>query len=72
MSCKGICDNYKSISGKITNNERYIIGQKYCSQCEIFTKWDGVRCPCCSFMLRTKPRNKKAKQRLKIKLEIRV
>jgi len=66
MTCRGICDKHKAISGHKTNNERYRIGQKYCSQCEIFTKWDGLRCPCCSFMLRTKPRNQKSKQKLKI------
>jgi hypothetical protein len=29
-------------------------------------KWDGAWCPCCGCRVRTKPRNSKFKQKLKI------
>ncbi|HEX5977183.1 MAG TPA: hypothetical protein VFY68_07885 [Nitrososphaeraceae archaeon] len=29
-------------------------------------KWDGLWCPCCGCKVRTKPRNSKFKQKLKI------
>jgi len=51
MSCKEICVKYKTRKG-------YSKGQKRCQICEIFIKWDGVYCPCCSHRLRSHPRNK--------------
>jgi hypothetical protein len=50
MTCKGICIRHKA-SG------RYIYGHKRCQQCEIFIKCNGVRCPCCGYKLRSRPRN---------------
>jgi hypothetical protein len=35
--------------------------------CEIFTKWDGIFCPCCGYRLRNGPRSMKFKAKLKIK-----
>jgi hypothetical protein len=49
MTCKGICIHHKA-SG------RYIYGHKHCQQCEIFIKCNGVRCPCCGYKLRSRPR----------------
>jgi hypothetical protein len=50
MTCKGICIRYKA-SG------RYATGRKRCQQCDLFIEWDGLRCPCCGYKLRTRPRN---------------
>jgi hypothetical protein len=50
MPCKGICIRHKA-SGP------YATGNKRCQQCELFIKWDGIRCPCCRYKLRTRPRN---------------
>ena len=50
MTCKGICIRDKA-SG------RYANGHKRCQQCEIFIKCNGVRCPCCGYKLRGRPRN---------------
>lgn len=72
MNCIGICGKYKASSVKLTNNVRYAIGQKYCSNCQIFTKWDGLRCPCCNLQLRTNPRNQKSKKNQKIEAGIRI
>ena len=49
MTCKGICIHYKT-SG------RYGDGHKRCQVCNIFIKWEGVRCPCCRYKLRTRPK----------------
>jgi hypothetical protein len=63
MTCKGICIRHKA--QKPVGSGRYVSGQKRCQICEIFIKWDGLWCPCCGYRLRTKPRNKKYKARLR-------
>lgn len=54
MSCNGICERFKA--KKIpTISSWYAQGQKRCSVCEIFIKWDNSPyCPCCSYKLRTR------------------
>ena len=59
MVCKGICVRHKA--HKPVDAGRYSTGQKRCQMCEIFLKWDGLWCPCCSYRLRSKPRNLKYK-----------
>ena len=63
-SCKGKCSIYRANK---TYNGHYFLGHKRCQICEIFIKWDGTRCPCCSSMLRTKPHKKRDKQKMKEK-----
>jgi len=63
MVCKDICLKYKAKG--VFLNGRYIDGQKRCNSCDIFIHWDGIWCPCCGFRLRTKPRYKKRKTKLK-------
>jgi hypothetical protein len=63
MTCKGICIRHRA--QKPSGSGRYVSGQKRCQICEIFIKWDGLWCPCCGYRLRTKPRNKKYKARLR-------
>ena len=57
MVCKGICTKYKIKKSHFNRDGRYALGQKRCSICEIFVKWEGIHCPCCNFVLRVKPRN---------------
>ncbi len=54
-SCKGICVRYTG--EKISNGLKYSSGYKRCSHCSLFVKTTDIRCPCCSVILRTKPRN---------------
>ena len=61
MACKGICVRHKACRPLGTG--RYAVGQKRCQTCDMFIKWDGIWCPCCSIRLRTKPRNLKDKER---------
>jgi len=63
MTCNEICQRYKAI-GKVTGG-RYKNGQKRCHVCDIFIKFDGIRCPCCGYQLRSNPRNKKYKAKLR-------
>src|SRR5210317_1581457 len=63
MTCKGICVRYKA--QKPVGTGRYASGQRRCQMCEIFIKWEGLWCPCCSYRLRTKPRNLKYKAKLR-------
>lgn len=48
--CEGPCQRYKG------TKKGYTDGQKRCSNCDIFIKWDGAYCPCCSIKLRTRSR----------------
>jgi len=62
-SCKGICTRHKA--QKPITGGRYNNGQKRCQICEIFIETDKIHCPCCGLKLRTKPRNKKYKDKLR-------
>ncbi|WP_316506072.1 hypothetical protein [Nitrosopumilus sp.] len=62
MVCKGTCHRYKA--KKPGMHGRYNAGQKRCSQCEIFISWDGKYCPCCGYVLRTKPKGTQTRHRL--------
>ena len=65
MACKGICIRHRA-QRPANYFGRYATGQKRCQLCSIFMKWDGLWCPCCGCRVRTKPRNSKFKQKLKI------
>ena len=55
MVCKGICARYKATKSNFGKNNQYELGHKRCSLCEIFIDWDGRNCPCCGYVLKTKP-----------------
>jgi hypothetical protein len=59
MVCKGICQQHKALrpANGSGGGRRYSAGQKRCTICELFMKWDGLWCPCCGCRLRTKPKN---------------
>jgi DNA-directed RNA polymerase subunit RPC12/RpoP len=59
MGCKDICKRHRAPVG----SGRYANGQKRCQIFELFIRWDGPRCPCCGYKLRTKPRNLRLKTR---------
>jgi hypothetical protein len=65
MTCKGICIRHRA-QRPASYFGRYATGQKRCQVCSIYMKWDGAWCPCCGCRVRTKPRNSKFKQKLKI------
>ncbi len=50
MRCKLVCQKYKKKSRYDSSDSRF------CSQCSIFIRWEGLRCPCCSIILKQKPR----------------
>lgn len=52
MACRGICEHYRT-------KARYQENHKRCRICDIFISWEGARCPCCSFALRTRARSAK-------------
>jgi len=62
MHCDNSCRKYKAKSNTYEGG-RYEQGQKRCHECEIFIKWEGLWCPCCGHLLRTKPRGIKLKRR---------
>jgi hypothetical protein len=65
MPCKGICHKYKAIKPALPDT-RYGIGQKWCNLCDVFINWDKNKCPCCGLMLRTRPRDTKSREQLRI------
>ncbi|MDH3339983.1 MAG: hypothetical protein OEL84_01715 [Nitrosopumilus sp.] len=60
IGCNGICAKYKS--KRKGTHLRYANGEKRCQRCAIFIDWDGIRCPCCSYKLRTRPHFKNTKK----------
>lgn len=68
MSCKGICIKHKV--KKAFGGGWYDSGAKRCNICELFIKWDGIRCPCCSCILKTQPTTTKNKEKLKVRMTI--
>ncbi|MGI9567273.1 MAG: hypothetical protein ACR2LL_09715 [Nitrosopumilus sp.] len=63
ISCGGICHRYRAT--KPRNSGRYISGQKRCNVCSIFIEWKGIHCTCCGMSLRTRPRTKLYKAKLR-------
>jgi len=63
MACIGICPKYKAPKPK--SGGRYGNGQKRCIACEIFIETDELCCPCCKYKLRTRPRSKLYKAKLR-------
>ncbi len=62
VCCKGICPRYRA---KRKQREGYYSsGYKRCNICDVFMDWTGKYCPCCGYQLRTKPRDRKLKERL--------
>ena len=68
LVCKGTCVRHKA--QKPLGVSRYNLGQKRCSICEIFINWDGRHCPCCSYVLRTKPKGTQTRHRLMVLQQI--
>ncbi len=64
MQCNGICSKHAVRKPHTTDGGRYESGQKRCSFCDIYIIWDGDRCPCCSCILRKKPRTAEARNKL--------
>lgn len=51
--CKGLCEN-KYISQKKHLRVYDVYGR--CSVCEVWIELPAIKCPCCSTILRTKPK----------------
>lgn len=65
--CKGICSRFKAT--KPSGIGRYASGQKRCMVCTEFIQYEGLWCPCCGYRLRTKPRNREYKAKLRERIE---
>ena len=61
MTCKGICEQYKITKGNNANSW-YKKGGSRCTVCSTFMKWEGHHCPCCGYMLRTRPKGSQYRQ----------
>jgi hydrogenase nickel incorporation protein HypA/HybF len=59
LSCKGVCKTkYREFLGdsKLKYN-----GQKRCGACDIYLRYDDIKCPCCKSILHVRPRHSRAK-----------
>ena len=56
MMIRGICNQFLTSGGGMIS--RYNMGLKRCTECSLFIKFEGIRCPCCSHVLRTKSRSR--------------
>ena len=65
MPCKGVCLKLKAKKPSCGSDGRYASGQKRCQVCQIFINWSGYFCPCCGYRLRTRPRNKQYKSKMR-------
>ncbi len=63
MNCNNSCKKFQAKSNSAMGG-RYEQGQKRCPECEVFIEWEGLWCPCCGRLLRTKPRATKPQRRL--------
>lgn len=62
MGCRGLCQRlHGTKSKKKSSRESYYSDEfrerKFCSVCDCKIITDGIECPCCTFRLRTRPRN---------------
>ncbi len=45
----------------------YMMGQKRCTTCEIYITTERKRCPCCNFLLKMGPTDRRLRDRLRLK-----
>ena len=57
--CRGICDRFEFPYAPGRDGKAYRNGRKRCRHCDMWIAWDGVRCPCCGFMLSTRAQDKR-------------
>ncbi len=70
--CKGKCvhGGIMEIAGmkletRAGNRGSFRLGYKRCSKCQYFILYDGIRCPCCNGLLKSKPINNKSRRKLR-------
>jgi len=60
-TCKGSCALTTYEPKKLVRNA-VEHGYKRCRICNLFLKWEGIWCPCCSVRLSSKSKNNKSRQ----------
>jgi len=60
-ACKSVCITYGSIRDG-SRTKRYTDGVVFCKHCDIFMSYVGKYCPCCSRLVRHKPRYMSSRQ----------
>ena len=56
LACKGICTRFES------HKQRYELGTRRCTICDVYLKTEEKLCPCCNSVLRGKRKTKKIKK----------
>lgn len=58
-NCNGECKQFEA--KKPHEGPRYGQGQKRCQMCDTWINFEGIRCPCCNYRLRSRSRLAKCK-----------
>ena len=58
MACTGICHRYKK-PGRCNYGTP---ASGFCTECRVMIEWKGMKCPCCGYNIRRKPRVDKSKE----------
>ena len=64
-TCKGKCNDMPEYETRAGNRGSFRLGYKRCRECEYFILYDGVRCPCCNGLLKSKPSNNTSRRKLR-------
>ena len=68
--CKDKCSTWYKFyrkTGFKPSMKKYTAGIKFCAICSTYMEYEGIRCPCCGCVLRTKPR---AANRRRVKVTV--
>jgi hypothetical protein len=65
MICRNIICKLEEYEPKKTVRGAAEKGYRRCSNCEVFLKYQGVYCPCCSNRMKVTPNNNKARQKVR-------
>jgi hypothetical protein len=63
MICGGVECKLKKYEAKKIVRGADRDGYRRCSKCELFLKYDGIFCPCCSCRMKVSFRNNKSRQK---------
>ena len=64
--CKGGCRFIEGATRR--GSDYYRNGNKFCMECRIAFKWEGIHCPCCGGKIRSHSRHKDGVHRMTVEV----
>lgn len=64
-ACRGVCITIYNEDGQ-SRKPNYVKNERYCTTCEFtfYSTFKENRCPCCCYLLRSRPHNVKWRRKL--------